>query len=86
MKSLTKAVFISTLLLAGFVQAAEPVKVSPINIDSLQAVAQNYVAKHMVNIAINEPAQFDQLVLTKTNKQNKKMNASLVVNNRIIAD
>jgi len=86
MKSLTKAVFFSTLFSAGFVQAAESVKATPVNIDNLQATAQNYVAKHMVNISLNNLPQFELLVLTKTKKQSEQGIKSAVIDDRLIAD
>jgi len=86
MKLLTKAVFISTLLSAGFVQAAEPIKATPINIESLQTDAQSYVEKYIINLSIHHLSRFEQLVLDKANNKNNKVNELMVINSELIAD
>ncbi|WP_286262483.1 hypothetical protein [Thalassotalea atypica] len=86
MKNLTKAILLSTLFSAGFVQAAEPTDVTKINTQDFQNVAHAYLNESLMLVATNDVKQDASSLLAQISINAKANDKELIANNSLIAE
>lgn len=86
MKFLTNAMLTTTLFLAGFAQAAEPVKANEINVIDIQKDAQAYLMENISVITLTDLFLESESLFAKSGKAIKKDGKELVASNELNAE
>ena len=86
MKFLTNAMLATTLFIAGFAQAAEPVKANEINVIDIQKDAQAYIMENISVISLKDLFLESELLFVKSGKALKKDGKELIASNELIAE
>ena len=86
MKNLTRAALLSTVILSGFVQAAEPVQATQIDAQELQNAAHAYLGQSLTLVSISEVQLDASSLLAGATKPAKANEKELVASNRLVAE